>query len=72
MRSTILAIFAAIALMLASAPAAYAHSPCTDTGAPGASEYGLLHVSSHTPHGPPDSFHNPGTHMGYSLCLGVH
>lgn len=72
MRSTLLAILAALALMFATAPGAYAHSPCTDTGAPGASEFGLLHVSSHTPHGPPGDFHNPGAHMGYSLCLGVH
>ncbi|HET8569346.1 MAG TPA: hypothetical protein VFM93_10215 [Candidatus Limnocylindria bacterium] len=69
---TALASTLAIVLALASATPVIAHGPCTDTGAPGASEYGLLHVSSHTPHGPPDAFHNPGTHMGYSACLDVH
>ncbi len=72
MRSFIPAILAALALILVSAPTDYAHSPCTDAGKPGASDYGLLHISSHTPHGPADAFHNPGTHRGYSLCLEVH
>jgi hypothetical protein len=66
------AALTALALSLGTGPAA-AHAPCADTGMPGHSDYGRSHIASHTPHGVGiPGAHNPGTHRGYSLCLGVH
>lgn len=41
-----------------------AHGPCEGDGR----AYGQDHISSHTPHGPADEHHNPGTHQGFSAC----
>lgn len=41
-----------------------AHGPCEGDGR----AYGQDHISSHTPHGPADEHHNPGTHHGFSAC----
>lgn len=68
-----LLLVAIAALTLQGASFAFAHGPCAETfDRPGASDYGRDHIASHTPHGPADTHHNPGTHSGYSLCLGVH
>jgi hypothetical protein len=66
-RAVLIALFA-LALVARGGGDAVAHAPCEDTGMPGHSDYGRSHVSSHTPHGPPDEHHNPGTHSGFSLC----
>ncbi|HET7676838.1 MAG TPA: hypothetical protein VFK38_03225 [Candidatus Limnocylindrales bacterium] len=72
----LITILAVLLLSLALAGPAAAHSPCVDfnaDGSPSGWEYGQFHISSHTPHGRGiDGAHNPGTHMGFSLCLGVH
>lgn len=68
------ALAALLALSLSAASVA-AHGPCDDIDADGSSsgmEYGQFHVSSHAPHGVGLDAHNPGTHQGFSLCLGVH
>jgi hypothetical protein len=58
----------AVAVLIYAAPVG-AHAPCAETfDRPGASDYGRDHIASHTPHGPADQFHNPGTHRGYSAC----
>jgi hypothetical protein len=52
-----------------------AHGPCDDIDGDGSAsgmEYGQFHISSHAPHGVALGAHNPGTHQGFSLCLGVH
>ena len=64
-----LAIAGAAATLALSATSAYAHAPCA--GGDGQS-YGQDHIAAHTPHGPAGEHHNPGTHRGFSLCLGVH
>jgi hypothetical protein len=68
------ALAALLALGLVAGPVA-AHGPCDDVdadGSPSGMEYAQFHVSSHTPLGVGLDAHNPGTHQGFSLCLGVH
>lgn len=78
MRSRRLGLAAALAALLMVALAAgpvAAHGPCDDVdgnGSPSGQEYGRFHISSHSPHGVALDAHNPGTHQGFSLCLGVH
>jgi hypothetical protein len=73
-RQLVLALLAALLIAAFSAGPISAHGPCEDVDGGGASgmEYGLFHVSSHSPHGVGLGAHNPGTHQGFSLCLGVH
>lgn len=54
--------------LLAVLTPASAHGPCDSDGR----GYGVEHIAGHTPHGPADAYHNPGTHMGFSVCLSVH
>jgi hypothetical protein len=77
MRYSLFALIVATATLfvaLALAGPAAAHGPCEETfDRPGASDYGRDHLASHAPHGLGiEDAHNPGTHRGYSLCLGVH
>ena len=53
--------------VFAGASGASAHSapPCNDSGGPGHSDYARHHIVPATPG------HVPGTHGGYSLCLGT-
>lgn len=46
-----------------------AHEHCTDTGEPGASEYGIHHVAHQAQEGMFSGEHNPGHHSGYSSCV---
>jgi hypothetical protein len=65
----LIVILSVLALLALLAVPAFAHGPCDSDGA----GYGQDHIAGHTPHGPPDVHHNPGTaHQGFSLCLGVH
>ncbi len=69
-----LTLAALLGLGIAAGPVA-AHGPCDDVngdGSPSGWEYGRFHISSHAPHGIGVGAHNPGTHQGFSLCLGVH
>ena len=62
-------VFALVtSMLLASIGAASAHNggPCNDSGGPGNSDYARHHITVATPG------HVPGTHQGFSLCLGVH
>jgi hypothetical protein len=75
MKRTVIALALATLLALAATASTAAHGPCDDVngdGSPSGQEYGQSHVSSHTPHGIGVEGHNPGTHQGFSLCLGVH
>lgn len=58
---------AAAFVVIAGASGASAHSapPCEDAGGPGHSDYARHHIVEATPG------HVPGTHGGYSLCLGT-
>jgi hypothetical protein len=73
MRKVLLALGSTALLALPFAAPASAHGPCDETfDRPGASDYGRDHIASHPPHGVGiEDAHNPGTHQGYSLCLGV-
>lgn len=53
--------------ILAGASGASAHGapPCNDSGEPGNSDYARHHIVEATPG------HVPGTHGGFSLCLGT-
>ena len=60
---------ATMSAMMVGAPA-FAHNagPCAQTAEPGHSEYAKHHILPAVP----ESGHVPGTHKGFSLCLGVH
>jgi hypothetical protein len=74
LRRRLLLVTAALIVALPFGGPASAHAPCDEVNdRPGASDYGRDHIASHPPHGVGiEGAHNPGTHMGYSLCLGVH
>jgi hypothetical protein len=66
-----------LALMLVAVPVAQAQAPpCNDTdgdGSPSGREYATHHVSALAKEGMLGAGgHIPGTHGGFSLCLGVH
>ena len=60
-----LATTALITLAGASGVSAHGASPCNDSGEPGNSDYARHHIVEATPG------HVPGTHGGFSLCLGT-
>lgn len=60
-----LAATAFFVLVGASSASAHSALPCNDSGEPGNSDYALHHIVPATPG------HVPGTHGGYSLCLGT-
>lgn len=77
MRKTalLLASAATVALTLGAAGPAAAHNagPCNDSGEPGNSDYATHHIVAAAHEGAlGNDGHIPGTHMGYSVCLGVH
>jgi len=43
--------------------------PCNDSGEPGNSDYARHHI---VPATLGNDAHKPGSHQGFSLCLGVH
>jgi len=68
MRRFVVVFVLAIGMIIGSMSAAFAHptGPCDDSGGPGHSDYARHHIVNATPG------HVPGTHQGFSLCLGVH
>lgn len=73
--AVLLGAAATAAFALASAVPAAAHSapPCNDSGEPGHSDYATHHIVALAEvGGVGDGGHKPGSHRGYSLCLGVH
>ena len=74
----LLALLVAGLLLLAAPAAALAHTapPCNDSdgdGSPSGVEYAQHHiVSLATSGGMGEGGHKPGSHKGFSLCLGVH
>lgn len=68
MRRLSIVFVLAIGMLLGATSAAFAHptGPCDDSGGPGNSDYARHHIVNATPG------HVPGTHQGFSLCLGVH
>lgn len=77
MRKVIAATIASLALVaaLAGSVAADTLPPCNDAngdGSPSGAEYARHHVSALARQGMIGSEHVPGTHRGFSLCLGVH
>jgi len=71
----VIAVILAMAVAIGFTGSVAAHGPCDDVDADGSAsgmEYGQFHISSHSPHGVGLGAHNPGTHRGFSLCLGVH
>lgn len=78
MRKSLASLLAALALLIASTAVAAAHTapPCNDTdgdGSPSGAEYAAHHISALAQIGGlGNGGHKPGSHMGFSLCLGVH
>jgi hypothetical protein len=60
-----LGLAAAIGLAGGSAASAHPTGPCDDSGGPGHSDYARHHIVEATPG------HVPGSHGGFSLCLGT-
>ncbi len=65
-----LAVLAALPLALGAS--AHAAPPCNDSGEPGHSDYAKHHIVVLATAGELGHVHVPGSHQGYSLCLGVH
>ncbi len=61
----VLAIVAGVSMLAVSGAGAHAAPPCNDSGGPGNSDYARHHIVEATPG------HVPGTHGGFSLCLGT-
>ena len=75
MRKGLTVLVAASALALASVGAATAHisGPCGPDGTFTGAEYAKHHISAMAREGLlGNGGHKPGSHNGYSLCLGVH
>lgn len=76
MKKYIVALLATLLLVLALAAPAFADDnlgPCNDSGEPGNSDYAAHHIKPLATDGSlGDGGHKPGSHKGYSACLGVH
>lgn len=76
MRKVLLVLATGLALALGAgvAPAsAHMAPPCNDSGEPGNSDYAQHHIRPLAQErGLGDGGHKPGSHRGYSACLGVH
>ncbi len=75
MRRRLATIIVAVVATMTLAVGASAHSapPCNDSGDPGNSDYAKHHISALAKTGGLGvDGHIPGTHQGFSLCLGVH
>lgn len=75
MRKVIATAVLAVAVALVGATPASGHTapPCNDSGEPGNSDYAQHHIRALALEGAVGADgHVPGTHQGYSLCLGVH
>ena len=75
--SAVLVFVAVVVLALALAPvsAADVAGPCNDAdgdGMPSGLEYATYHVAAGAHEGIIGHEHKPGSHMGFSACLGVH
>jgi hypothetical protein len=75
MRRRIVTVVTVVVATMALSLGALAHNagPCNDSGAPGNSDYAQHHIVAAAHEGALGSGgHIPGSHQGYSLCLGVH
>lgn len=75
MRRRIATVLIAVMATMAVPVGALAHSapPCNDSGDPGNSDYARHHISALAKEGAlGNGGHIPGSHQGFSLCLGVH
>ena len=70
MKRFLVILFVLLLVLAVAAPAIADHGgpPCQEGTGVGATDYALHHILAATAQGS----HVPGTHMGYSLCLGVH
>ena len=75
MRKVIIVILVLLIALVAVVPvfAEAPVGPCTDSDGPGNSGYGRHHISFLAKLGAlGNGGHKPGTHQGFSACLGVH
>ena len=63
--ATVMATALFLTMGLATTALAHDAGPCNDSGGPGNSDYARHHIVPATPG------HVPGTHGGFSLCLGT-
>lgn len=72
----LVALVLLIALVAVLPAAAHSAPPCNDSdgdGSPSGREYAAHHISSLAKEGGlGNDGHKPGSHQGFSLCLGVH
>lgn len=75
MKRRLAVILVAVMASMTLALGASAHSapPCNDSGEPGNSDYAKHHIVALANDGAlGNDGHKPGSHQGFSLCLGVH
>jgi hypothetical protein len=71
----LLIVLLVLLIALVSVVPVFAHGapPCNDSGEPGNSDYAKHHISFLAKQGLlGNDGHVPGSHQGFSLCLGVH
>jgi len=70
MRKLIIIVLVLLVLLVGVVPVLAAHNvgPCNDSGEPGNSDYAQHHI---VPAKLGNDAHKPGSHGGYSLCLGT-
>lgn len=75
MRRRIATVLIAVIATMTLSVGAFAHNagPCNDSGEPGNSDYAQHHIVALATVGDlGGDGHVPGTHRGFSACLGVH
>lgn len=71
MATVVIAILATMTMSVGAL--AHQAGPCNDSGEPGNSDYAQHHIVAAAHEGALGAGgHIPGSHKGYSLCLGVH
>ena len=72
-RLAVILVTVMASMTLAIGASAHSAPPCNDTPEPGNSAYAKHHIVALAKDGGlGNDGHKPGTHQGFSLCLGVH
>lgn len=72
-RASMVAAIVIASMTLSLSASAHAAPPCNDSGDPGNSDYARHHISALAKDGAlGNDGHKPGSHRGFSVCLGVH
>ena len=72
-RLAVILVAVMVSMTLAMGASADNRGPCNESGGPGNSDYAKHHITFLAKNGAlGNDGHKPGSHQGFSLCLGVH